>query len=129
MIRRPLVLKDGIISELPIGDSVPGSFPDGDKFAYHVAALAAYDRIAAINYADSGLRNQRISGITYTSSLFPDSNIVKNIYYLDVGNMNQRIDKIEYVGSIFSPDSLRKVFNYSLSGIKYKVVGYNYELF
>jgi hypothetical protein len=129
MIRRPLVLKDGYISELPFGDSVPGSFPDGDKFAYHVAALAAYDRIVSIAHADAGLRTQRITSMTMSSTLFPDADLVKTIFYLDVGTMNQRIDKIEYVGSVFDPDSLRKVFTYSLSGIKQICSGFYYELF
>jgi len=130
MIHKPLVLNDGKISQLPTGDTISGAGTvDSVKFSYHVAALAAYDRIATINYADAGLRTQRISDITYTSALFSDSDIVATVYYLDVGTMNQRIDKIEFVGSVFSPDSLRKVFTYALSGIKYSPTNFYYELF
>ena len=103
--------------------------PDSVKIDYHLAALAAHDRIAAVNYLDSGLRTQRISDITYTSVLFPDSDIVATIDYLDVGTMNQRIDKIEFVGPVFLSDSLRKVFAYTLAGIKYKQTSFYYELF
>lgn len=112
-----------------VGDSSPVVSIDSDKYAYHVAALAAYDRIASITYLDSGLRTQRISTVTYSSAAFPDADIVKTVSYLDVGTLNQRIDKIEYVGSVFSPQSLRKVFSYSLDGIHYKQSGFNYELF
>jgi len=130
MIQIPLILKDGKISQLPVGDSISGAaVPVSVKIDYHLAALAAHDRIAAINYADAGLRTQRISDITYTSALFPDSDIVATVDYLDAGTMNQRIDKIEFVGSVFSPDSLRKVFTYTLSGIKYRPTNFYYELF
>ena len=108
----------------------PGTFDDyGVKFNYHVASLAAFDKISSITYHDSGLRTQRINQITLSSVLYPDANIVKTIFYLDVGSIKQRIDKIEYVGSIFLPDSLRKVFNYSVSGIGFKLDSYDYELF
>ena len=101
----------------------------GDKFKYHVASLSAYDKIVGISYLDSGLKTERIDTVTMSSSLFPDSDIIKTIYYLDIGSINQRIEKIEYVGLVFSPDSLRKTFSYSASGIRYKLDGYNYELF
>lgn len=108
----------------------PGDFADyGVKFNYHVASLAAYDKIVAITYHDAGLRTQRINQVTLSSVLYPDADVVKTIYYLDVGSIDQRIDKIEYTGDIFLPDSLRKVFNYSTSGIGYKLDGYEYELF
>lgn len=111
-----------------IGDG-GGPKPESVKYDYHLNALAAYDRVAAITYHDAGLKTQRINQITLSSAVYPLADIVKTIFYLDVGTMNQRIDKIEYVGSVFSPDGLRKVFNYSLSGIKYKFDGFNYELF
>ena len=108
----------------------PGDFTDyGVKFNFHVASLAAFDKISSISYLDSGLRTQRIDYVTLSSTLYPNTDITKTIFYLDVGTMNQRIDKIEYVGAIFGSDSLRKVFNYILSGIKYKQSGYHYELF
>lgn len=116
------------------GDTGPqgpaGDFTDyGVKFNFHVASLSSFDKIVEITYHDPGLRNQRIDTITLSSVLYPDTNVVKTVFYLDVGSINQRIDKIEYVGSIFGVDSLRKNFVYSLSGIKYKLEEYNYELF
>lgn len=101
----------------------------GDKFQFHLASLAAYDKVSNITYLDAGLRTQRINTVTLSSVLYPDADIVKTVFYLDVGSINQRIDKIEYVGSVFSPDNLRKVFNYSLSGIRYKLDSCEYELF
>jgi hypothetical protein len=124
----PLVLKDGKISQLPARDTLAG-FGSGDMYAYFQAVLSAYDRLASITYSDFGLRFQRINTVTYSSAIFPNSNIVKTVYYTDVGTMNQRITKIEYVGSVFSPQSLRKVFSYSLSGIHYSLSGFEYELF
>lgn len=102
---------------------------DSDKYDYHLAVLSAYDRIASVTYLDSGLRTRRVSTVVYTSAAFPNSDITKTVYYLDVGTLNQRIDKIEYVGSVFTPQSLRKVFSYSLDGIHYRLTGFNYELF
>lgn len=108
----------------------PGDFADyGDKFNYHVASLAAFDKISSITYSDAGLRTQRINQVVMSSTLYPDADITKTLFWLDVGSIKQRIDKIEYTGSIFLPDSLRKVFNYSVSGIGYKLDGYEYELF
>ena len=113
-----------------VGTSGSTPPPDyGVKYNYHLAALAAYDRIASISYLDSGLRTQRIDTVTLSSVLFPDADIIKTVFYLDVGSIDQRIDKIEYVGAVFSPDSLRKQFSYSLAGIKYKCDGFTYELF
>jgi hypothetical protein len=51
------------------------------------------------------------------------------VYWLDVGTMNQRIEKEEYVGTIFSPDSLRKVYAYQTTGIRYRRTGYSLEIF
>jgi hypothetical protein len=129
--QRPIVLIDGKLSQLPIGDTIAGAgLGDyGVKFQYHLGALSAYDRVSSISYLDPGLRTQRIDSIVLSSVLYPDADITKTVFYLDVGSINQRIDKIEFVGSVFSPDSLRKTFSYSLSGIKYKCDGFNYELF
>ena len=101
----------------------------GDKLQFHLASLAAYDKISNITYLDEGLRTQRIDTVTISSAAYPDADVVKSVFYLDVGLINQRIDKIEYVGSIFSPDNLRKIFNYSLVGIKYRLDSTEYELF
>lgn len=115
-----------------IFDFVGASFQPTDygvKYNYHIAALASYDRVSAITYLDSGLRTQRIDTVTLSSALYPDADIVKTVFYTDVGLLNQRISKIEFVGLVFSPDSLRKNFSYSLSGIKYVCDGFTYELF
>lgn len=101
----------------------------GNKLQFHLDSLSAYDKITSISYLDQGLETQRINTVTISSVLFPKADVVKTIFYLDVGSINQRIDKIEYVGSVFSPDNLRKVFNYSLSGIKYKLDSTEFELF
>lgn len=131
MIHLPLVLNNGKISQLPIGDSISGSvpIPDSLKLNYHLSEMAAYDRVAAITYHDSGLKTQRINTITLTSIAFPDADIVKTVYYLDTGLKTQRIDRVEYTGAIFLPDSLRKVFVYSLIGTKYRIDGHYYEYF
>lgn len=115
----------------PLGDpfDIVRNKIKSDKYDFHVASLAAYDKVVAITYHDAGLRTQRINQVTYASVAFPKTNITKTVFYLDVGSINQRIEKVEYVGSIFSPDSLRKVFTYSLSGIRYKNDGFYYELF
>ena len=115
----------------PTGPQGPtGTFEDkGYKFNFHVASLAAYDKIVEIEYLDSGLRTQRIDTVTYSSTLYPDTDLVKTISWLDVGSINQRIDKEEYVGAIFSPDNLRKVYEYSVVGIRYKLDGYHFEIY
>jgi len=99
------------------------------KFNFHLASLSSYDKVVEISYADAGLRNERIITVEYSSVLYPDSNLIKTIYWLDVGTMNQRVEKEEYVGAILSPDSIRKVYQYSASGIKYKRDGFYLELF
>jgi hypothetical protein len=118
----------------PQGDPGPqgptGDFTDyGYKFNFHVASLAAFDKVVDITYQDTGLRTQRIDTVTLSSTLYPDANIVKTVSWLDVGTMNQRIDKEEYVGAIFSPDNLRKVYEYSVTGIRYKLDSYYFEVF
>lgn len=100
-----------------------------DKFSFIFASLSAYDKVVSIQYTDSGLLTQRISSVTYSSDDFPDADLVKTVYWLDVGTMNQRVDREEYVGAIFSPDNLRKVYNYSLVGIRYNIDGFYYEIF
>lgn len=126
-----LALIDGKISQVPIGDTIrgAGSLSLGDKYSYFISAIAAYDRIATINWTDIGQPSQRISSVVYESTLYPDSEITKTVFYLDSGTINQRIDKIEYSGTVFSPDSLRKVFSYTLSGVDYTRTGHYYELF
>lgn len=119
-----------ITGQLDLVNNVPAPVTvDSDKYDYHLAALAAYDRVAAVNYHDVGLRTERISSVTYSSTAFPDSDVVKTIYYADVGSINRRITSVEYVGGIFSPQSLRKLFIYSASGIHYSLTGFEYELF
>lgn len=99
------------------------------KFTFHLAALSSLDKVIAITYLDSGLKAERIDQITYSSVADTRVNVVKTVYWLDVGTMNQRIEKEEYVGTIFSPDSLRKVYAYASSGIRYRRTGYSLEIF
>ncbi len=99
------------------------------KFTFHLAALSSLDKVTSITYLDSGLRTERINQITYSSVADTRVNVVKTVYWLDVGTMNQRIEKEEYVGTIFSPDSLRKVYAYTVSGIRYRRTGYSLEIF
>lgn len=100
------------------------------KFMFHLASLSSFDKIASITYLDSGLRTERISTVTYSSVDYPDTNIVKTIFWLDVGSINQRVDKEEYVGAVLNPDSLRKVYSYTLvNGNRYRINSYNLELF
>ncbi len=112
-----------------VGSAGGAVLPVSTKVDYHLSSLAAYDRIASVTYADEGLRTQRISSITYSSVLFPDADLVATVDYLDVGSMSQRINKIEFAGSVFLPDSLRKVFTYSTSGVAKKPASFYYELF
>lgn len=126
MEQLPLVLNDGKISQLPVGDLLDLRL--GVKFKYHQAALAAYDRIASISYLDSGLRTERIDEVVFSSALYPDSDITKKVFYADVGLLNQRITKTEITGGIFSTNILRKTFSYSLAGIKYRRTGFTFEL-
>ncbi len=99
------------------------------KFTFHLAALSSLDKVTAVTYLDSGLRTERINQITYSSVADTRVNVVKTVYWLDVGTMNQRIEKEEYVGTIFSPDSLRKVYAYQTTGIRYRRTGYSLEIF
>lgn len=126
-LQKPLILNNGKITQLPLGDFLDLGY--GVKLKHYLSLLASYDQVVSIAYLDAGLRTERVDTITYTSTLFPDSDIVKTIFYLDVGKLNQRIEKIEYVGAVFSPDSLRKNFTYSLSGIRQIQSGFDYELF
>ena len=129
MIQIPLVLKDGRISQLPVGDTVSGTgLPDGSKFEFMMAALAAFDKVSSITYLDTGLKSQRINTVTCTSALYPGSDVVKTVFYLDAGNVNQRIEKVEYAGAIFGSDTLTKTFSYSLVGNKYKVDSMTWSL-
>lgn len=99
------------------------------KFTFHLASLSSLDKVVSITYLDQGLKTERINQITYSSVADTRVNVVKTVFWLDVGTMNQRIDKEEYVGTIFSPDSLRKTYQYVLSGIRYRRTGYSLETF
>lgn len=126
MIRKPIVLKDGKLHELPSGDSL--SIGYGKKLDFHINSLAAYDKVVNITYDDAGLPWQRISQITLSSVLYPNADIVKDIFYLDPGSRYQRIDRIEYTGSIFSTDTLTKTYAYSLVGNYYKIDSISWSL-
>lgn len=102
--------------------------PDSVLFNFHLSSLSAYDTIADISYSGAGTRLERIDTVTYSSALYPDRDITKTVTYLDVGKMNQRIDKVEYTGGVFSTQTLTKSFQYTLSGIRYLFIGYDYTL-
>lgn len=110
-------------------DAVNQQIEFNDKFQFIYSSLSALDKIVDISYADSGLRYERITSIEYSSVDFPDANATKTITWLDAGTMNQRIEKEEWTGSIFSPYSLRKVYDYSASGITYRLDGFYFETF
>lgn len=118
MVRLPIVLEGGEKAE----------YPNGLLLSYALSALAAYDREVDITYFDSGLRTVRINTVTYASTLHATSNIVATMFYLDVGSINQRVEKIEFTGSVFGSQTLRRVFEYTLSGIRYTISGFYYEL-
>lgn len=99
------------------------------KLKFHLASLAAYDKVLSVTYLDSGLRTERINTVTYSSALYPNTNLLKTIFWLDVGTMKQRIEKEEYIGGVLAPDSVRKTYNYVSSDIRYRQTGYELELF
>lgn len=100
-----------------------------ERLRFHLASLSAFDKTITITHADQGLRTERISSVSYASSLYPDCSLTKSIYWLDVGLMNQRIDKVEYLGGVFAPDNLRQNYIYQASGIHFRRTGITYEIF
>lgn len=115
----------GKITENPY--DLPPEF--NEKFKFIFASLSAMDKEVAVTYHDLGQRNQRINTVTYSSSTYPDTDLVKTVYWLDVGTMNQRIEKEEYVGAVLTPNSLRKLYTYTPVGIRYVTDGYLFEIF
>lgn len=114
----------------PQGDpGPPASSEYNDKFKQIYASLSAYDKIADVFYVEQGTKNERISSVAYASVLYPDANMTKNVFWLDVGTMNQRIEKEEYEASVFGTDKIRKTFVYDLVDIRYRLVGYEFEIF
>lgn len=100
-----------------------------DRLQILNASLAAFDKVQAVTYLDAGNTYERINTVTYSSVDHPDADMVKTVTWLDAGTMNQRIDKEEMTASVISPDSLRKTYSYTLVGIKYRLTGYEYEIF
>lgn len=98
------------------------------KLKFHLASLAAFDKVASVTYLDSGLRTERINTVTYASTLYPNTAMVKTVFWLDVGTMKQRIAKEEYAGSVLAPNGVRKTYAYSISGIRYRRDGYTISL-
>lgn len=95
---------------------------------FRIESLAAYDRIASVTYLNPNTRIEVPQVITLNSAAYPDSELVKTIYYLDLGSINQRIEKIEYVGGVLAAP-VRKVFNYSPLGSKFRPIGHYYETY
>ena len=119
----------------PIGDpfdftNKADSIDDyGILLQFRIASLAAYDKIVQVNYADLGLKTQRVSSLVLSSSVFPQADVTKTVFWLDVGTMNQRVQKVEYAGGALAPQQVRKTYQYSAVGIKYKLDGFFFELF
>ena len=119
----------------PIGDpfdftNKADSIDDyGILLQFRIASLAAYDKIVQVNYADLGLKTQRVSSIVLSSAVFPQADVTKTVFWLEVGTMNQRVEKVEYSGGALTPQQVRKTYQYSAVGIKYKLDGFFFELF
>lgn len=119
----------------PIGDpfdftNKADSIDDyGILLQFRIASLAAYDKIVQVNYADLGLKTQRVSSLVLSSSVFPQADVTKTVFWLEVGTMNQRVEKVEYSGGALTPQQVRKTYQYSAVGIKYKLDGFFFELF
>lgn len=114
----------------PQGDPGPAASSEyNDKFKQLYATLSAYDKVADITYVDAGTKDERIDSIEYSSVLYPDSNMTKNVFWLDVGTMNQRIEKEEYEATVFGTDKIRKNFVYVSESYRFRFVGYELELF
>jgi len=110
----------------------PGPPPSSEydsKFKFHYASLSAFDKVVSVSYADQGTKDERIISVTYQSDAYPDADLVKNVFWLDVGTMNQRIEKEEYIGLILEPDSLRKTHVYEPDDIRFRRLGYDFEIF
>lgn len=80
--------------------------------------FTSFDRVESVSYLDYGTRNERIASIAVTSDDVPGSSVVINVFWADVGRMNERISKLEFIGP---SESIRKNFNYSLQGIRYRL--------
>lgn len=94
-----------------------------------IESMASHDKDVSITYLDLGQRNQRPQFIYSTSTLFPGSTMTKEVFYLDIGTANQRLDKVEYSAPSLSPNSLRKIFDYTLVNGRYVRTGFHYEIY
>lgn len=119
-----------ITSQLDI-DTKRAAFPVSpfsSKLQMILSIIAAFDKIASINYVNAGARDQRITSIELESLTYPDAEITKVVTYLSPDSLNQRIDQISFSGSVLGADTLVKSFVYTLIGNKYVMDGYNYEI-
>lgn len=111
----------------PQGD--PGQFDFQSQLQQVLlSSIAAYDKEISVSYYDEGLRHQRIASALYESDDFPNTFMQKYVFWNDAGSMNQRIEKIEYSGGILT-SGIRRNFNYTLEGIKYRLESISTELF
>lgn len=119
--------------EGPVGPQGPEGPPASSeyniKFSQIYASLSSYDKTVDITYVDAGTKDERISSVQFSSVLYPDSDMIKNVFWLDIGTMNQRIEKEEYEASIFGTDKIRKNFIYEAEAYRFRFVGYELELF
>lgn len=102
--------------------------PFSTKLQMVLSIIAAFDKIASINYVNAGQRGQRITSIQLESLTYPDAEITKTVTYLSPDSLNQRIDQISFSGSVLGSDTLVKSFVYTFIGNKYVMDGYNYEI-
>lgn len=110
-------------------DNDSGDGTSNDKYKQIVASLSAYDKVVDVSYVDAGTKNERIDSVEYSSVLYPEANMTKNLFWLDVGKMNQRIEKEEYEATVFGTDKIRKTFLYVAEGIRFRFIGYELEIF
>jgi len=113
----------------PGSDASVQGYPDySERLETMLAILAAHDRVSELSYADEGQRTMRVSGVSYSSLTYPNSEISKTVSYLDVGSINQRISQIVCTGGAFGANVLTKIYEYTTLGNKFKLNGYHYEI-
>jgi hypothetical protein len=85
-------------------------------------------KICSIVYADEGQRNQRIVEIEFESIDDSSRRLLSVVSWLDVGKINQRISSELLSGTILDGQTYQKNYVWRLSGIRYVLDGFNYQL-
>ena len=115
-----------LTGELDLVGSSSSSLDATTKLKWHLESLKAFDKVVSVTRLNSGLPNETIEQVVYSSSSYPLVNITKDVFYLQAGTKYQRIEKVEYSGLVFEGDSIRKNFVYDAN---FSRVGFNYEVF